>query len=55
MKGGYVEHRVQLRSVSCFISKEIEVCTVMGTAGILRGNRGNGDHIHGNTAGTGSR
>jgi len=25
------------------------------TAGIPRGNRGNGDHIHGNTAGTGSR
>jgi len=27
----------------------------MGTAGIPRGNRGNGDHIHGNTVGTGPR
>ena len=36
---------------------ELEVYTVMGTAGILRqqrGNRSNGDHIHGNTVGTGS-
>jgi len=28
---------------------------VMRTVGIPRGNRGNGDHIHGNTAGMGSR
>jgi len=29
----------------------LEVCTVIGTTGIPRGNRGNGDHIHGNTVG----
>ena len=32
-----------------------EVCMIMRTAGITRGNLGNGDHIHGNTVGTGSR
>ena len=30
----------------------LEVCTVMGMAGVPQGNCCNGDHIHGNTAGT---
>ena len=32
----------------------LQVCTVMGTAGIPRGNRGDGDRFHGNTVGTGT-
>ena len=39
----------------CSIRYGVEVCTVMGTVGIPWGNCGNGDHIHGNTVGTGSR